>query len=98
MMPMYFPDLKSVQKTAKDMAAHKSEKKYRGMQPRSEEDLPQAREDLARYMIEAWDDTVFAAEIFYAATPENYSQIVMMSIGLKQRLSPTLPHSREARP
>ena len=85
-MPMHFPDLKSVQKLAKDMAAHKGDKKYRGICPKTDKDLFKARWALAKYMLEVWKDRVFAAEIFYAATPKNYDKVMLMSMGIEDVL------------
>ncbi len=95
-MPMYFPDLKSVQQLAKDMAAHKGAKKYCGIRPKTEKDLPRAREALAKYMLQVWGDKVFAAEVFYAATKENYDSVVLLGMGIEDALrvndgNPSLP-------
>ncbi len=75
-MPMYFPDLKSVAQLATNMSKHKGDKKYMGIHPVTEKELPQARKELAKYLREAWDDDVFAVEVESAATEENYQKIM----------------------
>lgn len=71
-MPMYFPDLKSVQKLAIDMSSHQGDKKYTGIIPGNDEELSKAREQLASYMRRVWQDEVFALEIELAVNPKDY--------------------------
>ncbi len=74
-MPMYFPDLKSVQRLAKDMAEQSDDnKKYRGIIPQNEEELEDAREQLGEYLREVWNDNIFALEVELAVTPEDYDE------------------------
>lgn len=73
-MPMYFPDLKSVQRIAKDMLHQDEDKKYKGIYPETEKDLPEARRQLAKYMREIWKDEVFAMEIELAVSEDNYNE------------------------
>jgi len=74
-MPMYFPDLKSVQRLAKDMAMHQEEsKKYKGIYPETEKDLPEARKQLAKYLREVWNDNIFALEVELGVSEDNYNQ------------------------
>lgn len=85
-MPMYFPDLKSVAETAELMASQKDEnKRYKGIIPTSECQLPQAREELGRYFREVWRDEISALEVEMTATPENYHEV--MAEGLKRKLA-----------
>lgn len=71
-MPMYFPDLESVQSLAKSMAKNKGAKQYRGIYPKNKNELSEARQQLAWYMREIWKDELFALEIELAVTKENY--------------------------
>lgn len=71
-MPMYYPDLGSVKSTAQAMTKNEGAQKYRGVIPKTEQDLPQARRDLAKYFREVWKDDVAAAEVEMAVTKENY--------------------------
>ena len=72
-MPMYFPDLDSVQKLAERMAKHQEDgKKYKGIIPQTEAELSQARTELADYMRSVWKDEVFAMEIELAVSEDNY--------------------------
>jgi hypothetical protein len=73
-MPMYFPDLKSVEKLAEDMSRNKNEKQYKGIVPKTEEELPQARKELAKYMREIWQDEIFALEIELAVSEKDYHE------------------------
>ena len=80
-MPMYFPDLKSIQQLAKDMSKHQELKnKYKGIIPQTEEELPQARKELAQYMREVWHDEVFAIEIEEEVSKENYEDKMTKAI------------------
>lgn len=81
-MPMYFPDLKSVQNLAHDMLKHQEpDKKYKGLIPKTEADLPQARKDLGHYLRTVWKDEIFALEVELALTKENYNE----KIGIAMR-------------
>lgn len=74
-MPMYFPDLESVRELAIDMATKQQpEKKYKGIIPESEEDLPEARKQLAKYLREVWNDEIFALEVELALDENNYDE------------------------
>ena len=80
-MPMYFPDLKSVRKLAIDMSNQsKEEKKYKGIIPGNEEQLPEARKQLAKYLRDVWDDEVFALEVELAVDENNYDEIMEQHI------------------
>jgi len=70
---MYFPDLESVKKCVVMMATHqKEENKYRGIIPKTEEELPLARKQLGQYFRTVWKDTIQAMEVELAVTKENY--------------------------
>ena len=72
-MPMYFPDLESVRKVAEIMAKHQEpENLYKGIIPTTEEELPQARKELANYFRTVWKDEIQALEVELGATEENY--------------------------
>lgn len=71
-MPMYFPDLKSVKDIATEMTKHLGDKKYTGLIPDTEEELPKARKELGQYFRTVWRDEVQAMEIEQAVTKENY--------------------------
>ena len=74
-MPMYFPDLKSIKELAKDMSIHQQESnKYRGIIPETEDELPEARKQLAKYMRGIWGDEVFAMEIELGVSENNYHE------------------------
>jgi len=76
-MPMYFPDLESVQRLAKQMAKKGiSKPAYTGTYPETIFELPQARKELGKYLREVWGDDVFAVEVERAATPDNYDTIM----------------------
>lgn len=79
-MPMYFPDLKSVKGCAAVMAQYKGDKQYTGIIPKIEQELVLARQQLAEYFRTVWDDDIQAAEIEFAATEENYEQVIGLSI------------------
>ena len=80
-MPMYYPDLKSVRATAEAMTKNKGDKKYKGIIPKTEEDLPKARKELGRYFREVWEDEINAIEIERAATKENYHEAISRGLG-----------------
>lgn len=73
-MPMYFPDLKSVQQCVESMRRNTGDKRYNGIYPETEDQLGQARKELASYFREVWDDTIQAMEIELAVTEENYGE------------------------
>ena len=79
-MPMYFPDLKSVKQCAISMSHHKEDKKYTGIIPETEEQLLEARKELAKYFRTVWNDDIQAAEVEFAATEENYEQVIQLSL------------------
>lgn len=60
---MFFPDLKSIQELAKDMSRNKDDRQYKGIHPKDETELPEARRQLAEYMRKVWHDEIFALEI-----------------------------------
>ncbi len=73
-MPMYFPDLASVQNLVKSMQKNKGDKQYKGVVPTTELELPEARKSLAKYMREIWKDDIFAFEIEMAVSEEDYDE------------------------
>lgn len=73
-MPMYFPDLKSVQNLAKSMRMNEGDKKYTGIYPDTEKDLPEARKQLGKYLREIWNDKIFAMEVELAVSKEDYDE------------------------
>lgn len=80
-MPMYFPDLKSVKDCAESMAKfQKPEKLYKGIIPKNEDELPEARKQLAQYFRDIWNDEIQALEIELAVSEDNYYQKLLESI------------------
>lgn len=73
-MPMYFPDLKSVQQLARSMRKNEGEKQYIGIYPENDQDLPEARIQLGRYLREIWGDRIAALEVELAVTEKDYHQ------------------------
>ena len=73
-MPMYFPDLKSVQSCVNAMRHNEGDKRYNGIYPETEEQLQQARLELARYFRIVWHDEIQAMEVELAVTEENYHE------------------------
>ena len=72
-MPMYYPDLESVRKSAIMMERmHTDSKKYRGIIPQTEEDLPEARIQFGEYFRTVWGDEMSALEVELAVTKEYY--------------------------
>ncbi len=71
-MPMYFPDLKSVQQLAINMRKNVGSKKYTGICPETEEELHEARQQLAKYLRGVWKDEVFAMEVELGVSKESY--------------------------
>lgn len=82
-MPMYFPDLKSIQECVNAMRRKKGDKQYNGIYPECEEQLPQARRELARYFRSVWDDEIQAMEVELAVTEENYQELMSEAIKLQ---------------
>ncbi|GAF81321.1 unnamed protein product, partial [marine sediment metagenome] len=62
----------SVQQLVINMRKNKGEKQYKGIFPRTEEELLYARQQLAKYLRTVWDDEVFAMEVELAVSKENY--------------------------
>lgn len=79
-MPMYFPDLESVKKCAEIMAMHQEEKKYRGIIPQTEEQLPIARKQLGQYFRDIWNDEIQALEVELAVSEDNYDERIGSAI------------------
>ena len=79
-MPMYYPDLKSVQVCVKTMQMHKDNKKYKGIYPKTEKDLPEARIQLGKYFREVWKDNIAAVEVELALDHNNYEQKMQENI------------------
>jgi len=73
-MPMYYPDLESVRRCCEAMARNKGDKKYNGIIPKTEDELPRARILLARYFREVWRDRVAGMEVELAVTQDNYEE------------------------
>ena len=79
-MPMYFPDLKSVQTIARMMAEHKDNKKYKGIYPNNEEELSLARKQLGEYFRNVWKDEIQALEVELAVDETNYHKKIQEHI------------------
>lgn len=74
-MPMYFPDLASVRKSAEIMATHqKPENKYKGIVPKTEKELPEARKQLGHYFRTVWHDEIQALEVELGVSEDNYEE------------------------
>lgn len=74
-MPMYYPDLTSVKSCAVVMAQQqKEDKKYKGIIPQTEEDLPEARKQLGEYFRKVWNDEIAALEIELSVSKDNYHE------------------------
>ena len=83
-MPMYYPDLNSVKKFAESMKKQRDEsKRYTGIVPETEAQLPEARTALASYMRDIWGDEVGAMEVELALTVDNYYDKMQDAIKLK---------------
>jgi hypothetical protein len=94
-MPMYFPDLKSVNKLANDMTRQTDlTKRYNGIIPISEEELPQARMELSKYMREIWHDEIFAMEIELAVDKDNYEERMCRDVLLNMMFPKTRKDAR----
>jgi hypothetical protein len=79
-MPMYFPDLESVKKCAESMRRNSGDKKYTGIIPKTEDELPQAREELAHYFRNVWKDEIQAMEIELSVNESNYKEKISDAI------------------
>ena len=84
-MPMYFPDLKSVQQLVVSMRKNVGLKKYTGIYPTTEEELLLARQQLAKYLRDVWKDEIFAMEVEFAVSKENYES--RMTAGIHRQIS-----------
>jgi len=73
-MPMYFPDLKSVQTIAKQMRNNTPGKEYKGIIPKNESELSEARKQLGKYFRDVWKDKVQAMEIEEAVSQNDYNE------------------------
>jgi len=82
-MPMYFPDLKSVQRLVCSMSENEGDKKYTGIYPKTEEELSEARKQLANYLRTVWNDEVFAMEVELGVSEGNYNTKMRAEIGRK---------------
>lgn len=82
-MPMYFPDLKSIQQLVKNMRKNEGSKKYIGLYPETEEELYDARQQLAKYLRNVWKDEIFAMEVESEVSEENYD--TRMQAAIKHR-------------
>ena len=85
-MPMYYPDLASVQHCVKAMRHNKGDKQFKGIYPETEAEVPQARKELAQYFREIWDDELQALEVELAVSEENY-EVRMRDAIRKQMIS-----------
>jgi len=83
-MPIYFPDLKSVQSCANAMTKNTGDKKYIGIIPKNEEELPQARKELANYFRTVWKDEVQAMEIELSVSENDYEE--KMKEGVRRKI------------
>ncbi len=70
-MPRWYPDLESIQQCIEVVRQNEGDKRYNGIYPDNEAQLPRARKELAAYFREVWDDPVQAMEV---ASP--YTQLV----------------------
>ena len=86
-MPMYFPDLKSVTQLAQDMQQQSNDsKKYKGIVPVTELELPEARRQLGIYMREIWHDEIAALEVELAVDESNYDEKLQEHIAKQLRI------------
>lgn len=87
-MPMYFPDLKSVQGCVDAMRQNKGVKQYKGLYPETDKEVPEARKQLAAYFRNVWDDDMQAMEIeIVAANREEHDEKLARAIGESIRWS-----------
>lgn len=85
-MPMYYADLNSVKRTCVQMSEQPDpSKKYTGVIPEKEEELPEARKQLGQYFREVWNDEIAAIEVELAATRENYDQVLHAGVVPRMR-------------
>ena len=84
-MPMYFPDLKSVQQLAVSMKKNIGCQKYMGIYPTTEEELLLARQQLAKYLRDVWKDEIAAMEVELEVSKENYES--RMTAGIHRQIS-----------
>jgi len=83
-MPMYYPDLNSVAIIAARMKKYQSnDKKYKGIVPATEAELPEARKQLGAYMRDVWQDEIAALEIELAVEPHNYHEKIREHIVMR---------------
>ena len=81
-MSMYYPDLASLQGCVKDMRMNKAFKKYTGIYPETDGDIPEARKQLAAYFRNVWGDEINAMEIeIVAANREEHDKKLAKAIG-----------------
>jgi len=79
-MPMYYPDLVSVQHCVNAMRHNKGDKQFKGIYPKTEAEVPQARRELAQYFREIWNDEIQALEVELAVSEENYDELISRAI------------------
>lgn len=79
-MPMYFPNLKSIQQLATNMSKNKGSKRYTGIYPETEEELYEARQQLAKYLRNVWKDEIFAMGVELGVSEENYDARMQAAI------------------
>lgn len=83
-MPAYYPDLNSVAIFAARMKNHSDDaKKYYGIVPQTEGQLPNARKQLGAYMRKVWQDEIAALEIELAVEPHNYHEKLRAHVAMK---------------
>ena len=86
-MPMYFPDLESVKRLAEDMQKQPDDnKKYKGIVPTTEGELPEARKELGSYLRSVWKDEVFALEVELALDEGNYHEKLRENMAQRFRI------------
>ncbi len=86
-MPMYYPDLNSVKKFAEAMQKQSSDaKKYKGIVPETEDELPEARKQLGAYMRDIWGDEIAALEVELSVDKDNYYEKLQDSIAKRFRI------------
>ena len=83
-MPMYYPDLESVQRTCEQMSKNSKGKEYKGIIPKNESELSQARRDLGFYFRRVWNDKIAAIEVEKAVTEYNYDAKMKEAIFLNR--------------
>lgn len=87
-MPMYYPDLHSLQTCVKSMRRNKEEKEYKGIFPEKDSDIPEARKQLGEYFRNVWGDQVGAIEVESGAKNkkelEFHMQLHMLNVILRK--------------